>query len=82
MIVDPRPSSWPSMVSPAPGELERERLARLRHTPAVTIDGQKIELLANIEQPDDAPAAVKAGAGGRGPVPQNFFHGQKRQPAG
>jgi phosphotransferase system enzyme I (PtsI) len=32
-------------------ELERERLARLRHTPAVTIDGQKIELLANIEQP-------------------------------
>ena len=48
------------------GELERERLARLRNTPAVTLDGQKIELLANIEQPDDAAAAVKAGAVGVG----------------
>jgi phosphotransferase system enzyme I (PtsI) len=37
------------------GELERTRLARLRHTPAVTLDGLKIELLANIEMPDDAP---------------------------
>jgi phosphoenolpyruvate-protein kinase (PTS system EI component) len=32
----------------------RERLARLRHTPAVTIDGERVELLANIELPDDA----------------------------
>lgn len=48
------------------GELERERLARLRNTPAVTLDGQKIELLANIEQPEDAAAAVKAGAVGVG----------------
>ena len=38
--------------------LERERLARLRHTPAITLDGQKVELLANIEQPSDAGAAV------------------------
>ena len=48
------------------GELERERLARLRNTPAVTLDGQKIELLANIEQPEDAAAAVRAGAVGVG----------------
>lgn len=47
-------------------ELERERLARLRHTPAVTLDGQKIELLANIEQPADAVSAVRAGAVGVG----------------
>src|SRR4051812_46237858 len=29
--------------------LSRERLARLRHTPAVTLDGERVELLANIE---------------------------------
>ena len=48
------------------GELERERLARLRYTPALTMDGQKVELLANIEQPTDGPAAVRAGAVGVG----------------
>ena len=47
-------------------EVERERLSRLKNTPAVTLDGQKIELLANIEQPDDAIAALKAGAVGVG----------------
>jgi phosphotransferase system enzyme I (PtsI) len=47
-------------------ELERERLIRLRHTPAVTIDGHRIELLANIEQPGDTEAAVRAGAVGVG----------------
>ena len=30
-------------------QLERERLARLKNTPAVTMDGQKINLMANIE---------------------------------
>ncbi|MEZ5706745.1 MAG: phosphoenolpyruvate--protein phosphotransferase [Burkholderiaceae bacterium] len=48
------------------GEVERERLSRLRSTPAVTLDGQRIELLANIEQPADAAAALKAGAVGVG----------------
>ena len=47
-------------------ELERERLARLRHTPSITLDGQRIELLANIEQPSDAAVAVRAGAVGVG----------------
>ncbi|MEO8858474.1 MAG: phosphoenolpyruvate--protein phosphotransferase, partial [Burkholderiaceae bacterium] len=48
------------------GEIERGRLSRLLHTPAVTLDGQAVELLANIELPEDAPAAVKAGAVGVG----------------
>ncbi|HRB11012.1 MAG TPA: phosphoenolpyruvate--protein phosphotransferase, partial [Ottowia sp.] len=48
------------------GELERGRLARLKHTPAVTLDGQRIELLANIEQPEDSAAALAAGAVGVG----------------
>ena len=47
-------------------ELERARLHRLRHTPSVTLDGQAVELLANIEQPGDAVAAVEAGAVGVG----------------
>lgn len=46
--------------------LERERLARLRHAPAVTVDGQHIELLANIEQSTDTEFAVRAGAVGVG----------------
>jgi phosphotransferase system enzyme I (PtsI) len=48
------------------GEVERERLSRLKNTPAITLDGQKIELLANIEQPEDAVGALKAGAVGVG----------------
>ena len=53
--------------------LERERLARLRHTPAITLDGQKVELLANIEQPGDAGAAVHAGAAGVGLFRSEFL---------
>ncbi|MGA0570519.1 phosphoenolpyruvate--protein phosphotransferase [Variovorax sp. VNK109] len=55
------------------GEVERERLSRLRHTPAVTLDGQHVELLANIEMPDDATAAVKAGAQGVGLFRSEFL---------
>ncbi|MDZ7864688.1 phosphoenolpyruvate--protein phosphotransferase [Acidovorax sp.] len=54
-------------------ELERERLSRLRHTPAVTIDGHRIELLANIEQPGDAVGAVRAGAVGVGLFRSEFL---------
>ncbi|MDP3833945.1 MAG: phosphoenolpyruvate--protein phosphotransferase [Hydrogenophaga sp.] len=55
------------------GEVERERLSRLKNTPAVTLDGQKIELLANIEQPEDAAAALKAGAVGVGLFRSEFL---------
>lgn len=47
-------------------ELERQKLTRLRHTPAVTIDGEKVELSANIEMPSDAAAAMASGAAGVG----------------
>ena len=47
-------------------QVERERLSRLRHTPSVTLDGQRIELLANIEMPEDAPAALDVSAVGVG----------------
>ena len=55
------------------GEIERGRLSRLLHTPAVTLDGQKVELLANIEMPEDAAGAVKAGAVGVGLFRSEFL---------
>ncbi|WP_326537699.1 phosphoenolpyruvate--protein phosphotransferase [Pseudorhodoferax sp.] len=54
-------------------ELERARLHRLRHTPAVTLDGVPVELLANIEMPADAPAAVESGAVGVGLFRSEFL---------
>ncbi len=54
-------------------ELERARLDRLRHTPAVTLDGQSVELLANIELPADAPGALEAGAVGVGLFRSEFL---------
>jgi phosphotransferase system enzyme I (PtsI) len=55
------------------GELERGRLKRLLHTPAVTMDGEKVQLLANIEMPEDAPAALAAGALGVGLFRSEFL---------
>lgn len=54
-------------------ELERARLSRLRHTPAVTLDGERVELLANIELPADAAGAVEFGAVGVGLFRSEFL---------
>jgi len=54
-------------------ELNRGRLSRLLHTPAVTLDGKNIELLANIEMPEDAPGAIQAGAMGVGLFRSEFL---------
>ena len=47
-------------------EVGGARLDRLRHTPSVTLDGEAIELHANIELPGDAVHALEAGAVGVG----------------
>jgi phosphotransferase system enzyme I (PtsI) len=74
MIVDPSPIILAEYgFKQRQGELERTRLSRLRHTPAVTLDGQKVELLANIELPDDAPGALAAGAAGVGLFRSEFL---------
>jgi phosphoenolpyruvate-protein phosphotransferase (PTS system enzyme I) len=74
MIVDPSPIILAEYgFKQRQGELERGRLSRLRHTPAITLDGQKVELLANIELPEDAPAALKAGAVGVGLFRSEFL---------
>ncbi|WP_213362213.1 phosphoenolpyruvate--protein phosphotransferase [Brachymonas denitrificans] len=59
--------------------LDRSRLLRLVNTPAVTLDGEKIELLANIELPKDTEAALAAGAVGVGLFRSEFlFMGRKQ----
>lgn len=74
LIVDPSPIILAEYgFKQRQGELERERLNRLRHTPALTLDGQKIELLANIEMPTDTVGAVKAGAVGVGLFRSEFL---------
>ena len=55
------------------GELERGRLSRLLHTPSITMDGEKVELLANIEMPEDAHIAHKSGAMGVGLFRSEFL---------
>ena len=74
MIVDPSPIILAEYgFKQRQAELERGRLSRLRHTPAVTLDGQKVELLANIELPEDAEGALKAGAVGVGLFRSEFL---------
>jgi phosphotransferase system enzyme I (PtsI) len=74
MIVDPSPIILAEYgFKQRQGELERGRLSRLRHTPAVTMDGARIELLANIELPEDASAALQAGAVGVGLFRSEFL---------
>lgn len=51
----------------------RKRLLKLKKTPAVTQDGTAITLLANIELPDDCPAALEAGANGVGLFRSEFL---------
>ncbi|MDH4294152.1 MAG: phosphoenolpyruvate--protein phosphotransferase, partial [Betaproteobacteria bacterium] len=46
--------------------LERQKLKRLRDTPARTLDGTDIELHANIELPGDVALAIDSGATGIG----------------
>jgi phosphotransferase system enzyme I (PtsI) len=54
-------------------EVDRARLDRLRHTPAVSLDGQHVQLLANIELPEDAETALAAGAVGVGLFRSEFL---------
>ncbi len=74
VIVDPSPIILADYgFKQRQGDLERERLSRLRHTPAVSLDGEKIELLANIEMPEDTKAAITAGAVGVGLFRSEFL---------
>jgi len=57
---------------------EREALRKLLHVPAVTRDGTPIRLCANIERPDEAAAALAAGADGVGLFRSEFLFLNRR----
>ncbi|MEO8922534.1 MAG: phosphoenolpyruvate--protein phosphotransferase [Caldimonas sp.] len=74
VIVDPPPAVIEEYRAIKRGrDAARAGLARLRHLPAVTRDGEAIELLANIEQPGDAAIALEAGAVGVGLFRSEFL---------
>ena len=58
--------------------LERQRLKRLRSTPAATIDGTPVELFANIELPEDMPEVLEVGAQGVGLFRSEFIFLNRR----
>jgi phosphotransferase system enzyme I (PtsI) len=55
-------------------EQESQVLGRLRDEPAVTLDGHKVEIGANIEQPSDVPRVIESGADGIGLFRTEFFY--------
>ena len=62
--------------------LEREKLKRLIHVPATTLDGTHVRLHANIELPEEAEQAREAGATGIGLFRSEFlFIGRRDLPS-
>ncbi len=54
--------------------LERRRAKELHDLPAITQDGQRVEIFANIESPDEIPAALEQGAEGIGLYRTEFLY--------
>ena len=52
---------------------ERQKLARLRRLPAVTQDGEAVDLQANMEIPAELPLLAQAGAAGIGLLRSEFL---------
>jgi phosphotransferase system enzyme I (PtsI) len=74
VIVDPSPIILDEYsFKQRQAKVERERLSRLRHRPAVTLDDEPVELLANIEMPEDTKTAVGVGAVGVGLFRSEFL---------
>ena len=74
VIVDPPPSVVAEYrLRKAACDAEVAQLAGLRDRPAITRDGEAVELLANIERPEDAASALEAGAAGVGLFRSEFL---------
>jgi phosphotransferase system enzyme I (PtsI) len=74
VIVDPSPIILDEYsFKQRQAQVARERLTRLRHRPACTLDEQRVELLANIEMPEDTVAALGVGAVGVGLFRSEFL---------
>ena len=59
-------------------DLERQKLKRLKTKRATTLDGQTIELMANIELPGDVRDVLEAGASGIGLFRSEFLFLNRR----
>ncbi len=67
LIVDPDPIVLAEYrLRQSQHELEKQKLRRLKTTPAATLDGAAVELYANIELPQDLEGVHEAGAQGVG----------------
>src|SRR5439155_5693878 len=55
-------------------QVERQQLRRLRTTRATTLDGAHIDLMANIELPEDLEQAIENGASGVGLFRTEFLY--------
>lgn len=67
LVVDPDPLVLEHyQLRQSQHEREKKKLRRLKKTPAATLDGTKVELLANIELPQDMKEVHEAGAQGIG----------------
>ena len=53
---------------------DRQRLSRLRRLPAVTLDGESVDLHANLELPIELPMVAQAGATGIGLLRSEFLY--------
>ena len=74
VIVDPSPIiSDEYRFKQRQAQVARERLTRLRHRPASTLDEERVELLANIEMPEDTKSAIGVGAVGIGLFRSEFL---------
>lgn len=74
LFINPAPEAWQHWQQRREQQLRRQQLRqRLLHTPSLTRDGQRVQLLANIEQPADTAAAVAAGAVGVGLFRSEFL---------
>lgn len=83
VVIDPSPETL-ARYERRRAELERERrsLARLRDRPAVTSDGARVVLYANIEMPRDVDQALEAGAEGVGLYRTEFMFMNRETPPG
>lgn len=74
VVVDPTPVVLDQYREKQTRQLrERKKLGKLKKTPAITLDGTAISLLANIEFPDDCRHAMEVGAQGVGLFRSEFL---------
>ena len=74
IVINPTPASLArARAGLADFARQRQKLARLRRLPSETVDGQAIELHANLEIPAELPLIARAGATGIGLLRSEFL---------